>query len=270
MIANSLSAISPVITRPIPPQLMRPIHRLILASLATASRRVGNVVVAFGLLISNPHLSSAIDDLPTSTLTATPCAGLVLSENFDRVTAPALPAGWVATTVVGAGLWATSNNSPDTKPNCAFAYTGNDTLSDKRLDTPTIAISTTGAHVSFRHQFRPGSRQEAGGVLEISSPNINGGAFTDITDAAVGGSFVTGGYNRLLFGSTPLGRRMAWAWTLPPYSYIDTVTNLGPHVAGQTIQLRFRVGGGWISGFTAASWRVDTVRVVDGPCLSTH
>jgi hypothetical protein len=34
-----------------------------------------------------------------------------------------------------------------------------------------------------------------GGVLEISSPNINGGAFTDITDPAVGGSFVAGGYN---------------------------------------------------------------------------
>ena len=31
-------------------------------------------------------------------------------------------------------------------------------------------------------------------VLEVSSPNINGGAFTDITDPAVGGNFVTGGY----------------------------------------------------------------------------
>lgn len=265
MIANNLSPISLGMTHRILPQLMRPIRWLIFASLATASRHVGNVVAAFGLLISNPHPSSAIDDVPSAT--PPPCGVLALSEDFDDVTAPALPSGWVATNAAGPLRWHTSTVLPDSRPNCALGYTGADTLSDKRLETPRMVINTAAAQVSFRHCFRPGNRQEAGGVLEISSPNINSGAFTDITDAAVGGSFVTGGYNRRLFGSTPLGWRMAWSAVPPPvFDYIDTVANLGPKVAGQTIQLRFRLGGGWISGFTAASWRVDTVRVVDGPC----
>ena len=52
-----------------------------------------------------------------------------------------------------------------------------------------------------------------GGVLEISSPNINGGAFTDVTDPAVGGSFVTGGYNGKISSDvreSRLAGRMAW------------------------------------------------------------
>src|ERR1700741_3221527 len=49
---------------------------------------------------------------PTATATATasasgtPCAGTPLNENFDSVTAPALPAGWVASNAAGtAPLW---------------------------------------------------------------------------------------------------------------------------------------------------------------------
>ena len=51
--------------------------------------------------------------------------------------------------------------------------------------------------MTFRHSFnleRDTSNFYDGGVLEVSSPNINGGAFTDITNAAVGGNFVSGGY----------------------------------------------------------------------------
>ena len=104
-----------------------------------------------------------------------------------------------------------------------------------------IAINSASAQLSFRNNF---NLQDAfdGGVLEVSSPNIAGGAFTDITDPAVGGSFVTGGYTDIIstaFGN-PIAGRMAWSGNSG--GYINTVVNLGPNVNGQTIKLRFRLG----------------------------
>src|SRR5476651_2916023 len=81
-----------------------------------------------------------------------------------------------------------------------------------------------------------------GYVLEISSPNISGGAFLDITDSHVGGSFVSGGYTGVIDSSAnnPLAGRLAWSGDSG--GYINTVINLGPNLAGQTITLRFRMG----------------------------
>ena len=129
-------------------------------------------------------------------------------------------------------------------------------VSDKRLDTPNISI-TGAAQITFRNNFAlepvgGGTFFFDGGVLEVSSPNIAGGAFTDITDAAVGGSFVTGGYNGTISTAfmSPIGGRMAWSQSSG--GYITTTANLGPNVVGQTIKLRFRMcsdssvsGTGW-------------------------
>ena len=144
------------------------------------------------------------------TMQRTPCSSF--SENFDGVTAPALPAGWVAANAAGAApLWVTSTTTPDTAPNDAF-IDDPATVSDKRLDTPNIAITSAAAQVSFRNNYQLESTFD-GGVLEVSSPNINGGAFTDITNAAVGGSFVTGGYNATISTAfmSPIAGRMAWS-----------------------------------------------------------
>src|SRR6478672_3501909 len=110
---------------------------------------------------------------------------------FDTVTAPALPAGWVAANSTGpAPLWVTSSLTSDTPPNNAF-IDDPATVSDKHLDTPGIAITSGLAEVSFRSFYNLESGFD-GGVLEVSSPNIAGGAFTDVTNAAVGGSFESG------------------------------------------------------------------------------
>jgi subtilisin-like proprotein convertase family protein len=192
---------------------------------------------------------------------ATGTVSVVLSENFDSVTAPALPSGWTAANVSGAApLWATSTTSPDTSPNDAFVDDPS-TVSDKHLDTPSIVITSTTAQVSFRNNYNLESTFD-GGVLEVSSPNINGGAFTDITDAAVGGSFASGGYNGTIstsFSSPIAGRQ---AWTGSSSGYITTVANLGSKVAGQTIKLRFRMGSD--NSTSGTGWRVDTVRVLNG------
>ena len=98
-----------------------------------------------------------------------------------------------------------------------------------------------------------------GGVLEVSSPNINGGAFTDITDAAVGGSFATGGYNATISTAfmSPLAGRMAWSGNSG--GYINTIAYLGQSVVGHFIKLRFRMASD--NNVSATGWRVDNVGV---------
>jgi hypothetical protein len=194
-------------------------------------------------------------------------SGTILSESFDGVVAPALPAGWVATNASGvAPLWVTSTTTPDSAPNDAF-IDDPATVSDKRLDTPAIAITSASAQVSFHHSYdleSSGGNFYDGAVLEVSSPNINAGAFTDITNAAVGGSFVSGGYSGTISSSfgNPLAGRQAWSGNSG--GYITTVANLGPNVTGQTIKLRFRMGSD--SSNSATGWRVDTIRVSGFVC----
>ena len=113
-------------------------------------------------------------------------------------------------------LWVTSTITPDSAPNDAF-IPDQDGISDKVLDTPGIAIISASAQLSFRNnfdtEFSDGTYWD-GGVLEVSSPNINGGAFTDITDPAVGGSFVSGGYTGEISGTAnkPAGGPNGVVW----------------------------------------------------------
>ncbi|MEP6601954.1 MAG: hypothetical protein ABJB49_09095 [Nitrospirota bacterium] len=103
-----------------------------------------------------------------------------------------------------------------------------------------------------------------GGVLEVSSPNINGGIFTDITNAAVGGSFVSGGYLGTLstaFGN-PIAGRMAWSGDSG--GYITTVASLGANVVGQNVKLRFRMGSD--NSAAATGWRIDSLSITGNGC----
>jgi hypothetical protein len=207
-----------------------------------------------------------LDLEPGSGPTPNPC-GTSLSENFDGVTAPTLPAGWMATNASGNSTrWVTSLTAPDTFPNNAF-IPDQAGISDKYLDTPGISIASSSAQVSFRNYFQTEFSNGTywdGGVLEVSSPNINGGAFTDIL--AAGGNFVTGGYTGVISNAegNPLSGRMAWSGNSG--GYINTVVNL-PNVSGQTITLRFRMGTD--ESVAAPGWRVDTILVRGGICPST-
>jgi hypothetical protein len=191
-----------------------------------------------------------------------------LSENFDGVIAPMLPEGWIASNPdPGDGIqWVTSSTTPDTAPNAAF-IPDQDDISDKVLDSQSITIGSAAAQISFRNnydmEFSDGIYWD-GGVLEVSSPNINGGEFLDITDSQVGGSFVSGGYTGQIPGdaSNPLAGRMAWGGS--SVGYINSVANLGPNVNGQTIRLRFRIGSDTTGA--APGWRIDTMVVTGGSC----
>jgi hypothetical protein len=202
-----------------------------------------------------------------------------LAENFDGVTAPALPAGWTTSFTNGDGdctvggplctlgsNWTTVSSASDTAPNSAF-HNDPSCVSDNVLVTPSFAITSAAAQITFRNSFNLEDTFD-GGVLEVSSPNINGGAFTDITNGAVGGSFVTGGYTDAISTQflSPIAGRQAWSGNSG--GFITTTANLGPNVNGQTISLRFRFASDCSVG--ATGWNIDSINVNGGfTCCSS-
>jgi len=165
------------------------------------------------------------------------------------------------TTTTAGNAWVTTLTTPDTAPNSAF--TDNPAVvTDKRLISPTIAIATASAKLSFRNRYTFESSTLPntwdGGVLEIK---IGAGAFTDIVTA--GGSFVSGGYNAVVNTgfSNPLAGRAAWG-NNNASTYTTTVVNLPAAAAGQTIQLQWRVGTDTSGSGTGQN--VDTIVITDG------
>jgi len=196
-----------------------------------------------------------------------------LSENFDRVVAPALPTGWTTSAGGGQGLWSTTASMFDTPPNAVFcAASSNAGVSE--LFSPLIAIQSSSARLVFRNNYKletepDGSAASDGGVLEI---RIGNGAFQDIL--AAGGSFVSGGYNLVISGGqsplshdNPLAGRQAWSGSSGPYatnSYITTIVQLPAAAAGRTIQLKWRCGTRSGNSPGSAGWWMDTLNVFDG------
>jgi hypothetical protein len=205
-----------------------------------------------------------------------------LTQNFDGVTAPALPAGWTTSFTNGAanctptgtcalgGNWVTATtNTPPSAANAAF-HNNPTCVTDGFLVSPPINITTATAQLTFRNAFNLESTFD-GAVLEVSSPNINAGAFTDITNAAVGGSFVSGGYTGTISVNflSPIPGRQAWTGLSGGSSaaptYLTTVANLGPNVAGQTITLRWRLASdcSLAASGTSGQW-IDNISIADG------
>jgi hypothetical protein len=194
-----------------------------------------------------------------------------LTENFDGVTAPALPAGWTTSATGDQGVWSTETSVFDTPPNAAFCA-DSPNIGVGELDSPLIAINSSSARLVFRNNFlleaeSDGSAAYDGGVLEIS---IGNGAFQDIL--AAGGSFVSGAYNMVISSNegphnNPLAGRQAWSGISGPYStnsFITTIVQLPAAAAGQTVQLKWRLGTDFDNVFPAVGWWIDTVNVFDG------
>ena len=141
-------------------------------------------------------------------------------------------------------MWVTTTAMSESAPNNAF-IPDQAGISDKVLDRRGVNVTSASATLSFRNNF---NTEMSGGVfwdgfvLEVSAPNISGGDFLDITDSHVGGTIVSGGYTGTIDGTAnnPLAGRMAWSGN--SNGYIDTMINLGPNLAGQTVTFRFRMG----------------------------
>jgi subtilisin-like proprotein convertase family protein len=205
---------------------------------------------------------------PPATPTPTPAGNC--TENFDTVTAPALPAGWVATNVSGnPPLWVTTTVTPDSPPNDAFVDDQNG-ISDKQLDSRNIVMGSGGHTLSFRNWFQtehdppPAEVFWDGYVLEVSR---NGAPFSDII--AEGGVFVSGPYTGEIDGTAanPLAGRMAWSGTSGGGAspvYINTVITVPASFDGQTIKLRFRMGSDEAVAQPGA--RVDGLIITNASC----
>jgi len=195
------------------------------------------------------------------------------SENFDNVTPPALPPGWLATNALGPPpMWVTSNsgvpNPPaDSQPNAAF-IDDPAVVSDKRLDSLAFPIPTaTSAQLTFRQNFNLEASDVDpnlgfdGSVLEISTDG--GNTFRDIL--AAGGSFVVGGYNRTIGTDrgSPIAGRQAWSGNSE--GFITTVVDLPFILTGE--KLRWRMASD--NSGSSEGWRIDTVHVsgcAPAPC----
>jgi HYR domain-containing protein len=227
-----------------------------------------------GTVTATIHFQDGATDLGNVTYTFTMgTQSIAFTENFDGVTAPALPAGWVSNTTngdadctVGGPLctlgtqWTTVSGSSDTAPNHAF-HNDPSCVTDSTLDTPSIAIPASATQLTFKNFYNTESTFD-GGVLEIS---INGGAFTDIVTA--GGSFVTGGYNATISTTflSPIAGRMAWSGNSG--GFITTTANLPAAAQGMPIKLRFRMASD--CSVSATGWNIDTIKITGGFVCAT-
>jgi hypothetical protein len=186
-----------------------------------------------------------------------------LSENFDSVTAPNLPAGWTSSTTLGSLNFATVTNSSDTAPNAVYVLDPDASPGGAELTSPSVAISSPAANLTFRHRFDSEAAWD-GGVLEIS---IGGGAFTDIVTA--GGTFLTNGYNGILtaaaqaggYTPNPLNGRNGWSGISS--GFITTSVRLPASTVGQSVRFKWRFGADSNTSGTGPNpgWYIDTVKV---------
>ena len=173
------------------------------------------------------------------------------AENFDGVTAPALPQDWISYTLSGtASLWKSSTINPDTAPNAAFAADPA-SIADNVLVSPLAIVTAANSMFYFRHSYNTEANLD-GGVLEIS---INDGGFVDIVSA--GGSFSLNGYDSTISSAfmSPISGRMAWSGNSG--GFITTGVVLPPAAIGNFAQLRWRAASDSSVGGTG--WSVDSI-----------
>jgi hypothetical protein len=212
----------------------------------------GTISPVLELRSGTNHLGTITFSLPLGRPQST------LAENFDNA---ALPAGWIAT-LSGAGTpWATSTTQFDAPPRALFApdVAG---VSDNRIVSPPVSISSTSAILSFRHSYDLESSPTSGmgfdgGVLEIS---IDGGAFVDLL--AAGASFTAGGYTTTISDRyrNPLEDRAAWSGH--SQGFVSSTVNLPASISGHTVRFAWRLGCD--RNTAGAGWYVDTVSISDG------
>jgi uncharacterized repeat protein (TIGR01451 family) len=209
-----------------------------------------NIVATLQLQSGSVDLGTVSFRLPVGTPNGT------FTQDFDSVTAPALPSDW-STDGSGALLgWVTTTTNADSAPNAAFCPDTND-LGEAQLITPGISITSSNAQMIFRNNYNLVLGFD-GGVLEIS---IGGTAFQDILLA--GGSFEQGGYSEIISTNadgSSLNNLAAWSGNSG--GWITTTVDLPASAAGQNVQLRWRCvtdasGGG-------SGWYIDGIVINDG------
>ncbi len=218
----------------------------------------GTISATLQLQDNSANLGTIAVTLPLGAMTT------VLTQNFDTVTAPALPAGWTTSATGVQSNWVTQIAVRDSVPNAAFSPDANN-IGLNELVSPPITLPAGPSHLTFRNNYDleagAGTIGYDGGVLEM---RVGTNAFADII--GTGGSFVSGGYTHTISGSfsNALGGRQAWSGNSG--GFITTLVNLPANAASRTVQFRWRCGTD--DGNGNSGWRIDSVGVAGYACCA--
>ena len=166
---------------------------------------------------------------------------------------------FVTTGSIGSATWNVSNSSPGpgSGGNAALAQDLT-TTSDQRLTSPAIAVPSDLEQPTLRFfnaiNVEPNSSSGCwdGGLLEISTDS--GTNFTQITGAAL----LTQPYTANAPSANPLSGKPVWCGASVPWK--ANVVDLSAY-AGQSVNLRWRLGTDSLVGFAPDGWRIDDVMV---------
>ncbi len=191
----------------------------------------------------------------------------IFTENFDSVTAPALPAGWTTSFEGTRENWTTSEVRAESMPNTAFSPAPR-TIGVNQIVSPVIPITSANAELKFRNWYELETtflrnRVYDAAVLEVK---IGANDWQDILDA--GGMFLAGGYNDGLIDGccmNPLAGRRAWSGRSgvnPTPEFIDSIVMLPTNAAGNNVQFRWRVATD--NGTFKEGQYIDDIQITDG------
>ena len=189
----------------------------------------------------------------------------LLSENFDGVTAPALPAGWSTTNVAGTvNAWKTSTTYSASAPSAAYCA-DIATMSNNRLQSPSIVIPAgvdlVDVTFSVTHNLELYTERKAwdGALLRVE---VNNGMTTVIKLAGAFASLFEPFYpwqvERSSTTTQPIHDLSCWSSNVTPT--FNTVHLQFPGLGGTTIRLFFDLGTDTSTG-TATGMFVDNVVV---------
>ena len=225
----------------------------------------GSQSVAIQIALDDTITDIGVLDLTVTVENATACVASVAQVQTDRIHADEVPESsatedveassppWSKTGTGADIIWTRAELDPS-----SHAWHGDDTgaVTDTQLTTPALQVSATDDFtITFdhSHDFEADTILWDGGVLEISTDE--GVSWTDITAFGVDPGYV--GVITDISGN-PLGGRNGFAATNPSFPDFDTVSlNLGTQLAGQSVQLRFRIGTDASTGFTG--WTIDNI-----------
>lgn len=200
---------------------------------------------------------------------------IAFQENFDAVTAPALPAGWSTSSTANHQLWRTASTRNQSAPNSLFSPAPHQ-LGLNEVISPSFPVVSSQAEIRFRNWYELETtflrnRLYDGSVLEI---RLGDGQWQDIILA--GGSFVTGGYDGIIDSccQNPLAGRLGWSGRSgvnQQSEFITTRAKLPPSAAGWNVSLRWRIGTD-VGTFREGQY-IDNLVVTDGfycECLTSN
>ena len=230
-------------------------------------KRVWRSMASVALLVTNVGLVQLAGVQPAHAVNV-----LILSQGFDGVTPPALPAGWTATRADGRNsdqTWQTSTPGFTTDPN-AVSVGAHGHVTDMILESPAF-VAGPAATVRFYKQaiLQATTGQFSGDNLDGAVLEIKIGTASYVDFVAAGGSFTAGeGYNRKIASNqdNPLAGRMAWSGHQLGSSL--TSGTLPGSASGQTVRLRWRLGTSKHTAnqagqnwFLAKAFTIDSVEI---------